>query len=70
MALQERKMIYALGDTTNVIRRYDVAAKNILVDSKRHLLFAITQKGLQAFPIDHRLLFGIRHENRHGASGE
>lgn len=48
----EKDLCYALGDTTNVIRRYDVAAKNILVDSKRHLLFAITQKGLLAFPID------------------
>lgn len=47
-----KDLCYALGDTANVLKRYNVAAKNILVDSKRHLLFAITQKGLQTFPID------------------
>ena len=48
----DKELCYAQGDTANVVRRYDVAAKNILVDSSRHLLFAITQKGLQALPID------------------
>ena len=47
-----KDLCYAMGDTAHVRQRYDIAAKNILVDSKRHLLFAITQKGLQAFRID------------------
>lgn len=51
-----KDLCYARGDTANVLKRYDVAAKNILVDSRRHLLFAITQEGLQAFPIDKELL--------------
>ncbi len=51
-----KDLCYAQGDTANVLLRYAVAAKNMLVDSSRHLLFAITQQGLQAFRIDKGLL--------------
>lgn len=48
----EQDLCYALGDTANVVRRYDLAPKNILVDTRRQLLFAITPGGLQVMPID------------------
>lgn len=52
----EKDLCYAKGDTANIQKRYNIAAKNILVDSRRHLLFAITQKGLQALPIQREQL--------------
>lgn len=60
----ERDICYVQGDTSHVLRRYDVAAKNILVDSSRHLLFAITPEGLQAFQIDKERLGNIVYNYR------
>lgn len=48
----DKELCYAEGNTNQVVRKYDVAAKNILVDRSRHLLFAITREGLQVFQID------------------
>ena len=48
----DKDICYAQGDTSRVIRRHSIQAKNVLFDPYRNCLYAITRQGLQVFAID------------------
>lgn len=60
----EKDICYVGKDTTQVLHRYDIKAKNILLDTRHHRLFAITQSGLQVFEAYRGMLGRMMYEYR------